>query len=132
MEYLIDQLIRVPVISVRYFCLIKDVLCDINQMFTYSCLYLYFHYKVFWQRSLEKPLLFPQNFIYSVIFWFEMTLENFLQIIYSNIFYKLIVNKPNVLHQGVIHFLDKDIIMKTKLYAWTSSLSRTEQNQWEA
>ena len=28
MDFLIYQLIRVPVISVRYFCLIKDVLCN--------------------------------------------------------------------------------------------------------
>ena len=77
MELLIYKLIRVCVISVRYFCLINDVLCDfvwfskIYQMYIY-CIYLFMSLFIIpsqsiigkilqnlWQRHLEKPLLSP-------------------------------------------------------------------------
>ena len=65
MEFLIYQLIRVPVISVRYFCLIKDVQC--NFVWFTNKIQCAFHHKVFlakvlpnlWQRHLEKTLLLP-------------------------------------------------------------------------
>ena len=68
---LIYRLIRVPVISVRYCCLIKDVLCDFV-WFTkkVKCIHLFMSLFIIpsqsiigkflpnlWQRSLENPLM---------------------------------------------------------------------------
>ena len=84
MGLLIYRLIRVPVISVRYLCLIKDVLCDFvwftkrYQMYIY---YIHLFMSLFiiplqsmigkilpnlWQRRLEKPLLIVTKLLNGV------------------------------------------------------------------
>ena len=66
MEFLIYQLTRVPVISVRYFCLIKNVLCNFvwftkeNQMYIY-CIHLFMSLFIIplqtvFGKSFAKPL----------------------------------------------------------------------------
>ena len=74
MEFLIYLLIRVLVISVRYLCLMKNVLCNFvwftkiksNVHLLYSFIHVFIHnHKVFLvkvlpnlcQRRLEKPLM---------------------------------------------------------------------------
>ena len=77
MELLIFRLVRVPVICVRYFCLIKDVLFDIawltkKYQMHILCIHLFMSLFIIpsqsirsigkilpnlWQRRLEKPLM---------------------------------------------------------------------------
>ena len=71
MKLLIYSLIKVPVISVRYFSLIKDVLCDfvwfiknIKRMFTvfiYS--YLYNSITKCYRQNFAKPFAFRKTSI---------------------------------------------------------------------
>ena len=72
MKLLIYRLIRVPMISVRYFCLIKDVLCDVVQFTKKSNVHLLCSFiHVFFYNSITKYCW--QNFIKSLAKAFRKT-----------------------------------------------------------